>query len=117
MAKVDYEAPIEAIHGKLRRTDDVCFCKRKKSGTKYTQSRNDWAMTYTSDVNAQAAAARNAKFAAVARATSARLNDAQQKIQDQAAFNAQSKYTTLFGYVFHVLWNSYTEPSSGSGDE
>lgn len=38
MAKVDYTYPIEALHGKVKRTHSVGFAMRKETGAKYTQT-------------------------------------------------------------------------------
>lgn len=47
MAKVDYNYPIEALHGKVKRTHSVGFAMRKETGAKYTQ-------TYTHTLSVQA---------------------------------------------------------------
>ena len=38
MAKVDYNYPIEALHGKVKRTHSVGFAMRKETGAKYAQT-------------------------------------------------------------------------------
>ena len=47
------------------------------------------------------------KFSAVMAATMARLKNVEYIAQDMAAFSAQSKYTTLRGYVFKQEWEKY----------
>ncbi len=44
-----------------------------------------------------------------AQAAKTALEDPTQRTVDEAAFKAQSKYTTLFGYLFHEEWMSYEE--------
>ena len=44
------------------------------------------------------------KFATVLKATRARMQDPVQAAQDQLAFAAQTKYKTLYSYVFNQEW-------------
>ena len=48
-----------------------------------------------------------AKFTAVAAATRSRMADPSQAAADMAAFKAQTKYKTLYRYVFRQEWNDY----------
>ena len=48
-----------------------------------------------------------AKFAAVCSATRSRMADPSQAAADMAAFKAQTKYKTLYRYVFRQEWNDY----------
>ena len=48
-----------------------------------------------------------AKFTAVAAATRSRMADPSQAATDMAAFKAQTKYKTLYHYVFRQEWNAY----------
>lgn len=50
---------------------------------------------------------RREKFAAVVRATRARLVNPQQVPVDIAGFAAQKKYPTIYGYVFSKEWADY----------
>lgn len=52
---------------------------------------------------------RRDKFAAVVRATRARLINPQQVPADMAGFAAQKKYPTFYGYVFSLEWAKYDE--------
>ena len=47
------------------------------------------------------------KFKAVAQATHQRLIDPQFIQKDQYDFSKQDKYTSLYGYVFSVVYNEY----------
>lgn len=47
------------------------------------------------------------KFAAVVRATRARMINPQQIPVDQAAFAAQKKYPTYYGFIFSLEWAEY----------
>ena len=48
-----------------------------------------------------------AKFAAVAAATRSRMADPSQAAADMMAFKAQTKYKTLYRYVFRQEWNAW----------
>ena len=107
MAKCDYIRPVEALHGKLKKTDKVGFAKLKRSGTKFTVTRDDWTMKYKTEAAATAARQRQAKFRAVAQAAHERKIDPTKKTADEAAFKAQSKYKTMFTFLFHLEWEAY----------
>ena len=107
MAHVSYIRPVESVHGKLKKTDKVSFAMRSKSKTKYTVTRDDWKMVYKTAANEQAALANQTKFAAVAALARARMIDPTKMADDAVAFRNQSKYTTMFGYLFAEEWNSY----------
>ncbi len=47
------------------------------------------------------------KFAAVCAATRSRMADPSQAAADMVAFKAQTKYKTLYHYVFRQEWNAY----------
>ena len=106
MARVRYIRPIESVHGKLLKSDKVGFAMRKKSLTKYTVTRDDWSMHYSASEE-QAAKQRQAKFKAVSQSAHERLMDPTKRQADEKAFKAQSKYTTLFGFVFHEEWMTF----------
>ena len=99
MAKVDYAYPVEALHGKVKKTHTVGFALRKETGCKFTQ-------TYTSRIAAPSEAQNEAqqKFTAAVKATRVRLADASKQAQDIVAFKKQSKYKTLYGYVFSQVY-------------
>ena len=107
MSKVDYIRPIEALHGKLKKTDKVGFAKRQKSGTKYTVSRDDWKMHYKSAETMAQAAAMQAKFRAVAALVKTRAQDPSKIDDDRMAFRNQSKDTTFRGFLFATCWAEY----------
>ena len=103
MAKVEYAFPVEKIHGKVAKHHKIGFAHRVASKLNYTQAYGKRTTKYS-----QAEKDHQAKFAAVAAATNARLADPNQMPIDQMAFKAQSKYTTLRQYVWNQEWNSYT---------
>ena len=103
MAKVEYAFPVEKIHGKVAKHHKIGFAHRVASKLNYTQAYGKRTTKYS-----QAEKDHQAKFAAVAAATNARLANPNQMPIDQMAFKAQSKYTTLRQYVWNQEWNSYT---------
>ncbi len=103
MAHVEYAFPVEKIHGKVAKHHKIGFAHRVASKLNYTQAYGKRTTKYS-----QAEKDHQAKFAAVAAATNARLADPNQMPIDQLAFKAQSKYTTLRQYVWNQEWNAYT---------
>lgn len=101
MAKVDYNFPVEALHGKVQKTHNVGFAKRKDTGVNFTQTYT--SRSHTPSENELSA---RAKFSAAAKATRARLQDPKQAATDQVAFQQQHKYKTLYGFVFNLVYNS-----------
>ena len=99
MAKVDYAYPVEALHGKVKKTHRVGFALRKDTGCKFTQ-------TFTPRTAAPSEAQNEVqqKFTAAVKATRLRLADASKQAQDIVAFKKQSKYKTLYGYVFSQVY-------------
>ena len=99
MAKADYIRPVEALHGKLKKSDKVGFAKLKRSGTKFTVTRDDWKQHYKTAEAETAAQMRQQKFRSVSMAT--------KKTADQQAYKAQSKYKSMFTFLFHLEWEAY----------
>lgn len=92
MAKADFIRPVEALHGKLKKSDKVGFAKRTKSGTKFTVTRDSWKRTFRDAAAAQEAA---------------RAIDPTKMDDDAVAFRNQSKYTTMHGFLFAEEWKNY----------
>ena len=107
MAHVTYIRPVESLHGKLGKRDQVSYAMRTKSFSKFTVTRNVWKMKYKTTETAQAAKLRQNKFKSVSMAAHERMTDPTKKTADQIAFRNQSKYTTMFGYLFHLEWDAY----------
>lgn len=103
-------APVDSMQGMIGKTsDNVCgkaiilnlrksptntngnkpfqyFSVRTKEGIKQTAGMKAWNQT----------------FAQIAAATRDRLQDPQHIASDKVAFNAQTKYKTLYSYVFNM---------------
>ena len=99
MAKVDYTYPVEALHGKVKKSHTVGFALRKDSGAKYTQT-----YTHTLTAPSEAQTEVQQKFATAVKAARVRMADASKQAADLIAFKKQSKYKTLYGYVFSQVY-------------
>lgn len=101
MANVDLEHPVQALHGKVSSKDHTFYrhvfgitrlnrLSKRQSATKYTENQ----LRVQSLFKAAQEAARNALMEAATRPTL------------EAEFKAQSKYKTLWGYVFAKFYHS-----------
>ena len=94
MGKVTYEYPIKDICGKIGKNATVGFAHR--GDTKYTVRYGK----RSTPVGSAEQAHRN-KFSAAVKATRQRMLDSQQNAADKVAFAQQTKYKTLYQYVFN----------------
>ena len=104
MAKVEYAFPVEKIHGKVSKTHKIGFAHRTASKLNYTTSYGKRSTKYSQDELAH-----QTKFGAVSIAARARMLDPGFITADQEAFRAQTKYKTLYQYVFNQVWDAYEE--------
>ena len=109
MAKADYIRPVEALHGKLKKSDQVGYAKRRASGVKFTVTRDNWKQTFKDAEKAAAAHSRQMKFKGVSQSVSERMTNPTYQTIDRQGFAQQSKYTTLRGYVFRKCWDAYED--------
>ena len=94
MEKVTYEYPVKDICGKIGKNATVGFAHR--GDTKYTVRYGK----RSTPAGAAELAHRN-KFSAAVKATRQRMLDSQQNAADKIAFAQQTKYKTLYQYVFN----------------
>ena len=94
MSKYIPNEMVKEYHGKICMHSDVYFAKR--NGTLYT---GKICNPYKGDPSAAQTAVRT-KFQQACAATRAALADAEQRAALLAAFKAQRKYKSLWGYVF-----------------
>ena len=94
MGKVTYEYPVKDICGKIGKNATVGFAHR--GDTKYTVRYGK----RSTPAGAAELAHRN-KFSAAVKATRQRMLDSQQNAADKVAFAQQTKYKTLYQYVFN----------------
>ena len=94
MGKVTYEYPVKDICGKIDKNATVGFAHR--GNTKYTVRYGK----RSTPVGSAEQAHRN-KFSAAVKATRQRMLDSQQNAADKVAFAQQTKYKTLYQYVFN----------------
>ena len=104
MAKVEYAFPVDKIHGKISKKHKVGFAHRKASAKNYTTSYGE----RTTPVKSSEIEQRN-KFTAVCAAARERLDDPNYINVDQLGFSKQTKYKTIWGYVFKICWDAYEE--------
>ena len=98
MGKVTYEYPVKDICGKIGKNATVGFAHR--GDTKYTVRYGK----RSTPVGSAEQAHRN-KFSAAVKATRQRMLDSQQNAADKVAFAQQTKYKTLYQYVFNSEMN------------
>ena len=98
MARVSFEFPIADVCGKVGNSKEGFAHRNGKPFTVMYGSRTT--------VAGENELALRAKFAAAVKATRTRMQDPTQMAKDQAAFKAQSRYTTLYGYVFSLVYNA-----------
>ena len=94
MGKATYEYPIADICGKIGKNATMGFAHR--GNTKYTVRYGK-----RSTPAGQAELAHRQKFSAAVKATRERMLDSQQNAADKVAFAQQTKYKTLYQYVFN----------------
>ena len=94
MGKVTYEYPVKDICGKIGKKATVGFAHR--GDTKYTVRYGK----RSTPVGSAEQAHRN-KFSAAVKATRQRMLDSRQNAADKVAFAQQTKYKTLYQYVFN----------------
>ena len=108
MARIKTIRPIESISGKLKKKDAVGFALRKASKKNFTVTRDNWTNKISSEKMA-AVTAHRMKFKAVGTAARERMQDPSKRLIDKQGFASQSKYTTMFGYCFHLEWLAFDE--------
>ena len=101
MSQVVYEDPIHHLSGRISKKFRTTYCFRNSTGRKYTQVHGERTTPASEDE-----LARREKFAAVAKRTRQRMSNPAQMAQDALAFSKQTKYQTLYGYVFSQEWNA-----------
>ena len=102
MAKIDYAFPIEKVHGKISKKHRIGFAHLNSTGRNFTV---EYGKRTTSPTAAEVA--QRDKFTAVAALARDRMIDPNFIPGDQVGFRNQTKYKTLWGYVFRQVWNGY----------
>ena len=102
MAKIDYAFPVEKIHGKISKKHKIGFAHRTASGVNYSTA---YGKRKTKPSTAEVS--NRQKFKAVAQAAAARLINPEFIPIDQSGFSKQTKYTTMWGYVFNEVYQSW----------
>ena len=102
MAKVEYAFPVDKVHGKVGKKHQVGFAHLTSTGRNFTvvYGQRSTKVSETEISN-------RAKFTAVAAAARERMIDMNFIDIDQLGFSRQTKYKTLWGYVFKQCWDAY----------
>ena len=103
---IHYLAPVDNASGKIFGKKQKWVAVRRKIGKRQrgcSVTGERVAPVTTGEIN------QRQKFSAVSKATLARLKNAEFVAADMAAFAAQTKYSTLRGYVFSQEWEAYGE--------
>ena len=98
MAQVVYEDPIHHLSGKISKKYRTCYNYRKCSDRKYTSVHGDRTTPLT-----QTEIDWRTTFAQICQATMVRLANPTTMTQDQEDFRNQTKYKTLYQYVWHMM--------------
>ena len=98
MAKVEYAFPVDKIHGKIAKDHKVGFAHRNASKLNYTTSYGKRTTPVT-----EAETQWRSMFAQISSATHERMADTEQMKVDQLAFREQTKYKTLYQYVWNEV--------------
>ena len=106
MANIEYAFPVEKVHGKISKKHKVGFAHRIASGVNYTT-----VYGQRKSKPSTAELLNRQKFKDVAAAARERMINPEFVQIDHAGFNKQTKYTTLWGYVFNEVYKAWAEES------
>jgi len=104
MAKVFYLDPIEHLSGKIAKKHRTIYCHRNASGKNYTTAQGK----RSTQAGADELEARN-KFRICTAAARTRMEDSTVMAADQLAFRAQSKYSTMLGFLVARAYSKYDD--------
>ena len=102
MAKVEYAFPVDKVHGKVGKKHKVGFAHLTSTGKNFTVV---YGKRSTSASSTELSI--RAKFAAVCATARERMKDPNFIDLDMIGFSRQSKYKTMWGYVFKQCWDEY----------
>lgn len=110
-------APVDSMSGMIGKRDsfvsDTAFIANlRKAGTSATKGGNAFMYLSVRKKNrltpySTEEVANQTKFAAVAASTRVRLQDPSKITADQEGFREQTKYKTMYQYVFNLEWDAY----------
>ena len=102
-----YLAPVENASGKIFGKKQTWMAVRRLTGKRQKGCSVTGERDMVNHPYTEKELQHRAKFAAVCSATRSRMADPSQAAADMAAFKAQTKYKTLYRYVFRQVWNSW----------
>lgn len=118
--RIETVAPVGAVIGDMGNKSGKKYDpKRYGMNKKYVGYQKAWGPANRFQVRTkemEISAAKSAqvlqhrlKFKTVCTSTRERLSDPNKRQMDQAGFAGQTKYATLYGYVFKKEWDSYED--------
>ena len=102
MANVEYAFPVDKVHGKVGKKHKVGFAHLTSTGKNFTVVYGKRSTSASSTELSN-----RAKFAAVCATARDRMKDPNFIDLDMIGFSRQSKYKTMWGYVFKQCWDEY----------
>lgn len=102
MARIEYAFPVDKIHGKVAKSHKIGFAHRTSSKLNYSVEYGKRSTPFSTDE-----VAHQTKFGIVANAARARMQDPSKMTADQEAFREQTKYKTMYQYLFNLEWDNY----------
>jgi hypothetical protein len=103
MGKVTFKDHIDYVQGKIGADTDTIFSYHRKFNQRRISKQGVRSTAFSDEEKA-----RHEQFKQVRLATLQRLQDSDRNLADQIAFAAQSKYKTLYRFVFNQEWKAYT---------
>jgi hypothetical protein len=109
MAKITYIDPIKSVSGKLTKSHCVVYNKRVAATNNQDMIDNPnyttWRDPSKKIVLSANQRAWNERFAEICSTVRVRLQDPQHMAADRAGYATQSKYKTLYSYVWNLVKN------------
>lgn len=99
MAKIDYQDPIKAVHGKLSKESDVVY--KELNGTTYASK-----FTKSNKEPTAAQIAQQEKFKQATAKVAEIMQDIDKLTPYREEWRKQKKYTTLRGFIFNKVIKS-----------
>ena len=109
---INYLAPVDNASGKIFGKKEKFVAVTRNWGNRRRGCSTTGKRNLKDHPISQAEKDHQAKFAAVAAMTNARLADPNQMPLDQLAFKGQSKYKTLRQYVWHICSEEYDKQNA-----
>ena len=103
MARITYIEPVATVSGKLFKSSNIIFMRRKAATSNQDVPNFTHSVGKRSTQPSESELQHRSKFGTIAKAVSKRLVNPTQMAKDQAAYKSQSTYKTLRQYVWHQV--------------